>query len=114
MPLHRNDASSYHSSALHRPSPPPLKLLMMILSAVSCFSQPGEGDGGLALPEDYCGSCFGARDGCCQTCREVTEAYTAKGWSAEDIRKTAEQVRRGRSRGSERVKNAPNLDDPLM
>lgn len=63
---------------------------------MSCFCcQPGEGDGDLDLdlPEDYCGSCFGAKDGCCQTCREVTDAYTAKGWTVHDIRKTAEQVR---------------------
>lgn len=60
---------------------------------LSC--QPGEGDGDLDLnlPEDYCGSCFGAKEeGCCQTCREVTDAYTAKGWTVQDIRKTAEQV----------------------
>lgn len=24
---------------------------------------------------EYCGSCYGARDGCCNTCEEVREAY---------------------------------------
>lgn len=63
--------------------------------AASFSCQPGEVDGDvdLDLPEDYCGSCFGAKEGCCQTCREVTDAYAAKGWSVQDIRKTAEQVR---------------------
>lgn len=56
-------------------------------------SQPGEVEGGLTLPENYCGSCFGAKEGCCNTCREVTEAYMTRGWSVHDIRQTSEQVR---------------------
>ncbi|CAN0533444.1 unnamed protein product, partial [Ectocarpus sp. 8 AP-2014] len=44
-----------------------------------------------SLPEDYCGSCFGAKKGCCNMCRDVVDAYTAKGWSVQDIRRTAEQ-----------------------
>lgn len=25
--------------------------------------------------EDYCGSCYGAKDGCCNTCEDVRQAY---------------------------------------
>ena len=35
-------------------------------------------------PPEYCGSCFGGEppeSGCCNTCDEVREAYTRKGWS---------------------------------
>ncbi|GAM26503.1 hypothetical protein SAMD00019534_096780 [Acytostelium subglobosum LB1] len=28
-----------------------------------------------------CGSCFGSKDGCCNTCDEVRDAYQHKGWS---------------------------------
>ncbi|PWN27591.1 DUF1692-domain-containing protein [Jaminaea rosea] len=31
--------------------------------------------------KDYCGSCYGAKQGCCNTCDEVQEAYQAVGWS---------------------------------
>jgi endoplasmic reticulum-Golgi intermediate compartment protein 3 len=37
------------------------------------------------LPKDYCGSCYGAKDGCCNTCEELKEAYTAKGWAWKAI-----------------------------
>ena len=33
---------------------------------------------------DYCGSCFGGEppeNGCCNSCDDVREAYTRKGWS---------------------------------
>jgi endoplasmic reticulum-Golgi intermediate compartment protein 3 len=33
---------------------------------------------------EYCGSCFGGEppeSGCCNSCDEVREAYTRKGWS---------------------------------
>lgn len=33
---------------------------------------------------DYCGSCYGAADGCCNTCEEVRQAYVAKGWAFHD------------------------------
>lgn len=59
----------------------------------SCQPSEDNGELDLNLPDDYCGSCFGAKEGCCQTCREVTDAYKAKGWTAQDIRRTAEQVR---------------------
>ncbi|CAN0190766.1 unnamed protein product [Scytosiphon promiscuus] len=52
---------------------------------------PGEVGGDLALPADYCGSCFGAKEGCCNACRDIVEAYATKGWSVQDIRRTAEQ-----------------------
>ncbi|VDN08311.1 unnamed protein product [Thelazia callipaeda] len=32
-----------------------------------------------------CGSCFGARNGCCNTCEEVKEAYVLRGWELTDI-----------------------------
>ena len=28
-----------------------------------------------------CGSCYGAKAGCCNTCAEVKSAYDAKGWA---------------------------------
>ena len=27
-----------------------------------------------------CGSCYGAKNGCCNTCEDVRAAYEAKGW----------------------------------
>jgi len=30
---------------------------------------------------DYCGSCYGAKEACCNTCEEVRTAYLNKGWS---------------------------------
>jgi len=64
------------------------------------------------LPPNYCGSCYGADavkitsstgrvpgtdeqgDPCCNSCKEVTEAYAAMGWSVTSIRATAEQCTR--------------------
>ncbi len=64
----------------------------------------GEGEGALAapsptpLPADYCGPCYGAKEGCCNTCDEVRNAYIAKGWDASDMSRTSEQcVREGRA-----------------
>jgi len=40
------------------------------------------------IPEDYCGSCYGAEleDGqCCNTCDELKQAYVKKGWSSAAI-----------------------------
>jgi hypothetical protein len=39
------------------------------------------------LPANYCGSCYGAgKDGqCCNTCDDLKQAYSAKGWSAASI-----------------------------
>ncbi|KAF7269494.1 hypothetical protein GWI33_017489 [Rhynchophorus ferrugineus] len=34
---------------------------------------------------DYCGSCYGAKDGCCNTCEEVREAYRQKRWALDSI-----------------------------
>lgn len=41
-----------------------------------------------AVPDDYCGPCYGANVGgvanpCCNTCEEVQRAYTDMGWSAD-------------------------------
>ena len=50
------------------------------------------------LPADYCGPCYGAREGCCNSCDEVRNAYIAKGWDAGDMTRTSEQcVREGRT-----------------
>ena len=46
------------------------------------------------LPDDYCGHCYGARDGCCNTCRSVRDAYNAKGWGLNELMQTAEQCKR--------------------
>merc|ERR1712070_363983 len=32
------------------------------------------------LPPDYCGPCYGAADGCCNTCDAVKAAYQRKKW----------------------------------
>ena len=39
------------------------------------------------LPADYCGSCYGAgKEGdCCNTCEELKQAYSEKGWSSSAI-----------------------------
>lgn len=34
---------------------------------------------------EYCGSCYGARDGCCNTCEEVREAYRVKRWALDNV-----------------------------
>lgn len=66
------------------------------LSAIAV--QPGEFDESLQVPPDYCGSCYGAKGApsanglCCNTCKEVANAYTAMGWALHEIRRTAEQV----------------------
>uniref|UniRef100_A0A1I8AA75 Endoplasmic reticulum-Golgi intermediate compartment protein 3 n=1 Tax=Steinernema glaseri TaxID=37863 RepID=A0A1I8AA75_9BILA len=39
-----------------------------------------------------CGSCYGARDGCCNTCEDVKTAYHARGWQINDI-ETIEQCK---------------------
>uniref|UniRef100_A0A9J2PJN9 Endoplasmic reticulum-Golgi intermediate compartment protein 3 n=1 Tax=Ascaris lumbricoides TaxID=6252 RepID=A0A9J2PJN9_ASCLU len=35
--------------------------------------------------EPKCGSCYGASDRCCNTCEDVKEAYSARGWQMLDI-----------------------------
>eukprot|EP00980_Cylindrotheca_fusiformis_P000739 scaffold174_cov98-Cylindrotheca_fusiformis.AAC.8 len=54
------------------------------------------------LPEDYCGTCYGAEEEegqCCQTCDEVIEAYTKKRWKTNLLKFTSEQcVREGRDK----------------
>lgn len=44
--------------------------------------------------EDPCGSCYGARNGCCQTCAEVVDAYQAKRWNP-DKSQFAQCIREG-------------------
>uniref|UniRef100_A0A0K0E9C5 Endoplasmic reticulum-Golgi intermediate compartment protein 3 n=1 Tax=Strongyloides stercoralis TaxID=6248 RepID=A0A0K0E9C5_STRER len=39
------------------------------------------------VPENYCGSCYGAATGCCNTCEDVRSAYEQRGWSIEDLDK---------------------------
>lgn len=55
-----------------------------------------------ALPESYCGPCYGAAETenqCCQTCDDVIEAYKTKKWKTELLQYTAEQcVREGRDK----------------
>jgi len=49
------------------------------------------------LPEDYCGSCYGAETGerrCCNTCEEVKVAYIDKGWNAASVLGSAEQCKK--------------------
>jgi len=49
------------------------------------------------LPDDYCGSCYGAQEkegDCCNTCDEVMNAYKRKRWGSQDVIRTAEQCQR--------------------
>mmetsp|Transcript_12480 Transcript_12480/g.29585 ORF Transcript_12480/g.29585 Transcript_12480/m.29585 type:complete len:521 (-) Transcript_12480:332-1894(-) len=54
------------------------------------------------LPDGYCGPCYGAHeteDQCCNTCDEVTEAYSKRKWKTQLLQYTAEQcVREGRDK----------------
>ncbi|CAM9156123.1 unnamed protein product [Chrysoparadoxa australica] len=58
------------------------------------------------LPDDYCGNCYGAdgpgKSRCCNTCQDVLDGYSDKGWQTHSIKLTAEQCVRER-----------NLDIPL-
>jgi len=64
-----------------------------------------EGDQDSELPPNYCGSCYGARRGCCNTCDEVKEAYAAKGWSFNSPGKVEQCVREGYGDKIEEQKN---------
>jgi hypothetical protein len=53
------------------------------------------------LPENYCGSCYGAKttneNGCCDTCDDVLAAYKTSRWNELAVQSIAEQcVREGR------------------
>jgi endoplasmic reticulum-Golgi intermediate compartment protein 3 len=41
-----------------------------------------------APPEGYCGPCYGGKspreDECCNSCKDVRDAYQAKGWAITD------------------------------
>ncbi|KAL1501458.1 hypothetical protein ABEB36_006774 [Hypothenemus hampei] len=52
---------------------------------------------------EYCGSCYGAREGCCNTCEEVREAYREKRWALDHL-ETIEQCKE--EKFSEKLKNA--------
>ncbi|CAD5230009.1 unnamed protein product [Bursaphelenchus okinawaensis] len=45
----------------------------------------GTKETGVATKEPLCGSCYGAADGCCNTCEDVKQAYEVRGWTIEDI-----------------------------
>eukprot|EP01130_Rhizamoeba_saxonica_P013682 TRINITY_DN585_c0_g1_i2.p1 TRINITY_DN585_c0_g1~~TRINITY_DN585_c0_g1_i2.p1 ORF type:complete len:381 (-),score=75.74 TRINITY_DN585_c0_g1_i2:25-1167(-) len=50
------------------------------------------------LPDDYCGSCYGAETKqlkCCNTCDQVQEAYRGKGWSFTNPGKIEQCSREG-------------------
>jgi hypothetical protein len=58
------------------------------------------------LPADYCGDCYGAGEGagaCCNTCRELLDAYDLKGWSTKSLGATAEQCRREGYSGGDKL-----------
>ncbi|CAG9767894.1 unnamed protein product [Ceutorhynchus assimilis] len=52
---------------------------------------------------EYCGSCYGAREGCCNTCEEVREAYRAKRWALDNV-ENIEQCKH--EKFSEKLKSA--------
>ncbi|EMR11558.1 hypothetical protein PNEG_00003 [Pneumocystis murina B123] len=45
------------------------------------FQQPTK-----IYPPDYCGSCYGAKEGCCNTCQDVIDAYTSNDWPIPDTK----------------------------
>jgi len=50
------------------------------------------------LPENYCGSCYGAEptpDYCCNTCDQVQEVYRKKGWAFSEADVIEQCVREG-------------------
>jgi len=47
------------------------------------------------LPADYCGSCYGAIEGCCNTCDQVQDAYRKKGWAFSGSENIEQCVREG-------------------
>lgn len=54
-----------------------------------------EWSGSERLPDDYCGSCYGAAPAgeCCNTCEQVRTAYRRRRWGMPDVR-IVEQCRR--------------------
>eukprot|EP01138_Halocafeteria_seosinensis_P015195 gb/GECG01015508.1/.p1 GENE.gb/GECG01015508.1/~~gb/GECG01015508.1/.p1 ORF type:complete len:405 (+),score=47.57 gb/GECG01015508.1/:1-1215(+) len=67
----------------------------------SAFSHSLDDEEGDSIPHDadYCGSCYGAESDsfkCCNTCDDVKQAYSAKGWNSADVLNQAEQCRRER------------------
>lgn len=54
----------------------------------------GEIDSSEPLPEDYCGSCYGANVvgmPCCNSCEDLRRAYDIMGWSDQGVLKTSTQ-----------------------
>jgi len=49
----------------------------------------------IVADEKYCGSCYGSKEGCCNTCEEVKEAYRLKGWGFTSPSKIEQCVREG-------------------
>lgn len=45
--------------------------------------------------KDYCGPCYGSREGCCQTCQDVRDAYLQKGWAFFDGKNIEQCEREG-------------------
>ncbi|KAF7732577.1 Endoplasmic reticulum-Golgi intermediate compartment protein 3 [Apophysomyces ossiformis] len=65
--------------------------------------------------EDECGSCYGARDGCCNTCEEVRQAYIQNGWGFGDPDKIEQCVREGwRERIEKQSNEGCNLHGHLL
>lgn len=48
-------------------------------------------------PSDYCGPCYGGKspneNGCCNTCKDVRDAYQANGWAISDYNAMEQCVR---------------------
>lgn len=57
-----------------------------------------------AVPEHYCGSCYGAQSAgreCCNTCEDVKSAYLDKGWNAAGVMASAEQCKNAPTHGEQ-------------
>mmetsp|Transcript_37463 Transcript_37463/g.149462 ORF Transcript_37463/g.149462 Transcript_37463/m.149462 type:complete len:313 (-) Transcript_37463:508-1446(-) len=50
----------------------------------------------LEQDESYCGSCYGASAGCCNSCDEVKEAFEARGWMEINLNEIEQCVREGK------------------
>ena len=68
------------------------RLIRELLSTTTAATTPSDGPGGGEEGEEVsdevgmvesCGSCYGAADGCCDTCEEVKKAYEQRGWGFE-------------------------------
>lgn len=65
-----------------------------------------------ALPPDYCGSCYGAKGKCCNSCRILRQAYVSQGWDPRKIEgKGSEQCERAAKLAVAKAEDKKQGDD---